>query len=919
MARPAPTLEDARSGGKILRWLPVITALNEEPVAPDAAVPPRADDCERSGGGSNMPACFARTRVTLTPGARLGPYEIVAPLGSGGMGVVYRAHDSRLDRVVAIKVLGSSAETAQHRQRFQREMRAIAALNHPNICALYDVGLQDDVEFFVMEYLEGETLAMRLLKGPLPLVDTLRHAAALADAVALAHRHGIVHRDIKPSNIMITASGVKLLDFGLAKLAQPRGKAVVAGLAELSTASNDITGAHTILGTLRYMAPEQLEGAEADARTDIFALGVVFYEMASGAHAFSHQSDAGLISRILTHDPVPLTDRLPAVPPNFDFAVRVCLAKSPDERWQSAHDLARALTWIKESGPAAGPKPGVRWWQRRRRWLAAASIAAAAVAVALAGLLATRSNETRNLVILPCTVMTGNAADQAYCEGMTDAIAGKLLPLAVGQTLQLTPAREARTRSVTTVVEARRQLGATLVLQGSVLRDGDDLRVAFDLLDAATLRQIEGYTMIAAAADPFAIQDRVVQWAARSLALKVDDAQLRALIDHDTANGAARELYLQGYGFLTDPRAPANVDSAIDRFTRALQLDGRYSLALAGLGRAYWLKYSVTRDAQFTDRARTACLEAVQIDQRLAAARVCLGMIANGSGRYADARDEYMKALDLDPASDEALPGLAFAEEHLGNPDAAEDAYRRAVDRRPQYWATRTWLAQFYRDQGRYREAAAQFNEAVKLTPDNPAAWFALGSAYLYMGRYTDAAAAYDKSLALAPTFNAYQALGMTYYRMRRFDEAVTVLEQARRLSANYRGPGSLARVYFWQGKNAEARALFESAIAGIQQSLQVNPNDVDAHLLLAEFHAKLGHHMEAASEMLRAGDVSSNPHRLLFGAIVHNQLGDRAKALDWLERASKKGLPRAELAAWIEFDNLHDDPRFQALLDAAR
>ena len=183
------------------------------------------------------------------------------------------------------------------------------------------------------------------------------------------------------------------------------------------------------------------------------------------------------------------------------------------------------------------------------------------------------------------------------------------------------------------------------------------------------------------------------------------------------------------------------------------------------------------------------------------------------------------------------------------------------------------------------------------------------------MGRYTDAEAAYRRSLALATTFNAYQALGMTYYRMRRFDDAITVFEQARRLSDQYSGPGSLARVYYWQGRKTEARALFDVAIEGLEQALRVNPNDVDAHLLLAEFHAKLGHQTEANAQLLAAGDVSSSPHRLLFGAIVHNHLGDRAAALDWLEKAAGKRLPKAELLAWREFDNLYNDPRFKALV----
>ena len=871
-------------------------------------------DVDCGAGRSNMlPPLPQWQRVPFSPGTRLGPYEIVAPLGSGGMGVVYRAHDLRLDRIVAIKVVGPAPDAAHRRQRFQREMRAIATLNHPHICSLYDVGLQEDVEFFVMEYLEGETLANRLLKGPLPMADTLRHAAALADAVALAHRHGIVHRDIKPGNIMLTASGVKLLDFGLAKVS---AKAVVAGLGDEPTESTDLTGAHTILGTLRYMAPEQLEGRDADARTDIFALGVVLYEMATGQRAFSHLSDAGMISAILTQDPVPMVDRQPQTPPNLQFAVDVCLAKNPDDRWQSAHDLARALAWIRESGSGTKPTPGLRWWQRRRRWLAAAVIAFVIVAGVLAAPYLVGSAESRSLVVLPCTVIGGSESDQAFCDGLNEAVAGKLAPLTLANALQTTTARDARARGITTAVDARRQFGATLVLQGTLLREGDQVRVNYDLVDATALRQLQTYTLSAASSDPFAIQDHLVEWAAGALALKLTDAERRTLIDHDTRNAVAREQYLQGYGYLTDAREPANVDRAIDRFTRALEIDRRYALGFAGLGRAYWQKYAVNNDPQWTSKAREACRTALEIDQHLSAAYVCLGMVSNGSGQYAEARKAYKKALESNELSDEGLLGLAFAEEHLGDLNAAEQTYRRAVERRPHYWASRSWLATFYQGQGRYQEAAEQFRQVVELTPDNASAWTSLGTTYLYMGRYTDAEAAYRRSLALATTFNAYQALGMAYYRMRRFDDAITVLEQARRLSDQYRGPGSLARVYYWQGRKAEARALFGVAIEGLEQALQVNPNDVNAHLLLAEFQAKLGHQTEATAQLLAAGDVSGDPHKLLFGAIVHNHLGNRAAALEWLEKASRKGLPRAELLAWIEFDNLHNDPRFQALVN---
>src|SRR5262245_1303168 len=480
---------------RLLRSVPLLSALAvETDRARDRTGPLDLDYVRgRNGGGSNMlPPVTRRQRVSLSPGARLGPYEIVAPLDRGGMGVVYRANDSRLNRVVAIKVLSPSAHAAERRQRFQREMRAIAALNHPHICALYDVGLQEDVEFFVMEYLEGETLAKRLLRGPLPLADTLRHAAALAEAVAVAHRRGIVHRDIKPGNIMLTASGVKLLDFGLAKLSAPTGKAVVAGLSDEPTQSADISGTHTILGTLRYMAPEQLEGRDADARTDIFALGAVLYEMATGHRAFRHHTDAGTISAILTRDPVPMVDRQPQTPQNFQFVVDVCLAKNPDDRWQSARDLARALTWIRESGPWSKPTPGLRWWQRRRRWLAAAVVALVTVAgVLLAAPYLVGRAESRSLVLLPCTVIGGLESDQAFCDGLNEAIAAKLAPLTLSNALQTTAARDAREQGITTAVAARRQFGATLVLQGTLLREGDKVRVNYELIDATALRQLQ--------------------------------------------------------------------------------------------------------------------------------------------------------------------------------------------------------------------------------------------------------------------------------------------------------------------------------------------------------------------------------------------------------------------------------------------
>ncbi|MCM2317460.1 MAG: serine/threonine-protein kinase, partial [Thermoanaerobaculia bacterium] len=334
--------------------------------------------------------------MTLTAGTRLGPYEIVSPLGAGGMGEVWRAKDTRLERDVAIKILpGDFATNVQLKARFEREAKTISQMNHPNVCTLFDVGHDEGIDYLVMELIEGESLADRLLKGPLPIELVLRHGTEIASALDAAHKQGIVHRDLKPGNVMLTKAGAKLLDFGLAK-SGPLMSATssVSQLADGPTVHKPLTEQGTILGTFQYMAPEQLVGQEADPRTDIFAFGAVLYEMATGQRAFVGKNKTSLVAAIVSGTPPPVSQVAPLTPPALDHVIKKCLEKDPDDRWQSIHDVADQLRWISEAGSRAGePAPllAKRKTKLRVAWALHAATALVAVAATLGVIYATKA------------------------------------------------------------------------------------------------------------------------------------------------------------------------------------------------------------------------------------------------------------------------------------------------------------------------------------------------------------------------------------------------------------------------------------------------------------------------------------------------------------------------------------------------
>jgi len=872
-------------------------------------------------------------RGVLKPGTMLGSYEILAPLGQGGMGKVYKARDSRLDRIVAIKVLRADmAGFSEVRERFVREARTIASLNHPHICTLYDIGHQDGADFLVMEYLEGDTLAGRLERGPLSLEQTLQYATEIADALDKAYSKGVTHRDLKPSNIVLTSTGSKLLDFGLAKLRREAGPPALP--AEPPITTDTISTPGEILGTLQYMAPEQLEGQDVDARTDIFALGAVVYEMATGKKAFGGQSRASVVAAILKGTPPPLTQSNPRIPVELERIVGKMLAKHPKDRYASAADLLvdlRALRLVKE--PAAFRS--VRNALLKQR-LPATVLGGAIIIIALLALLSPQARERlgnwfrinplpheKLVAVLPFAVMSSDANARPFSDGLTETLTAKLTQLTVDPTLQVVPAPEIRTRGVSTIDDARKEFGVTLVVEGNLQRSGDQVRINIAMVDTRTRRQVRAESLTISASDPFAVQDQVVNAAVEMLNLEVQPSEREALQTHGTQVAGAYDFYLQGLGYLQNYDKMENIENAVKVFDTAIQLDPQYALAYAGRGEAYWRMYEsseTSRKPRWIESSRRDCERSLDLNKRLPSAHVCLGTVYKGTGHYEDAAAQFESAVAAEPTNDDAYRELADAYEHLGKRADAERTYRRAIELRPHYWAGYNRLGTFYYHQARYSEAAWMFSQVIALAPDTIRGYYDLGATYNSQGRYTDAIGMLQHSIAIGPTANAYSNLGNAYFYLRRYGEASVAYEQAVKLNQNdYMLWWNLADGYYWApGKRAQSAQAYRQAISLANEALRLNSRDAYAIGVLALCYAMLGERKSALGYLQTGLKLAPEDSEMRFkAALVYNQFGDITQTLGWLKKAIAAGLSAAVVSDTPNFDSLRSDRSFQELFQA--
>ncbi|MCA1562381.1 MAG: protein kinase [Acidobacteria bacterium] len=674
---------------------------------------------ERANGFLESPALISEIMTTSNmEGKRIGPYQLMTRIGAGGMGEVYKARDTRLDRTVAVKVLSAhGAHDSQARERFEREARAVAALNHPHICTLYDIGSADDVDFLVMEYVDGSTL-----RGPMSGAEALRLALQIASALAAAHRHGILHRDIKPGNVMTTASGVKLLDFGLAKSMH-------------AEADVTFTSEGTVLGTVAYMSPEQAQGCHLDARSDIFSFGAVLYEMVSGNRAFGGTTPPQVLSAILRDDPPPLWPSSPLEP-----IIGKCLAKHPGERFQDMEEVIHALELV-----GVAPR-----------------------------------QQAPSIAVLPFTSMSADADNEYFSDGIAEEIINALTQLEGLRVVARTSSFSFKGKPVD-IGEIARRLNVRHLLQGSVRRAAGRVRVTAQLVDAAHGFQIWSERFDRELADIFDVQDEIARAIVRRLKVEFAIADAARLVKVPTTNMEAYQAYLKGRAMLY--RRGPWIAPALESFKKAVELDQDYAQAWAGLADAYTvLCYSGhDRPDRVMPEALGAAMRALEIDPGSPEAHNALACASLLWERdFNRAEREFLHALAVNPKYIQARCwyGLFFLQWTAARHDEGIAQVWQAFEADPLSAYVATVVSFALGTVGRAEEALGYAKTAVEQDPQSFLGRWELAIAYHWNEQYEDALAVLETLWAESPSTWVAMRIVPTYAKVGRVDKARAIYDE---------------------------------------------------------------------------------------------------------------------------------------------
>jgi eukaryotic-like serine/threonine-protein kinase len=867
----------------------------------------------------------------LEPGTDFGPrFRIEKLLGAGGMGKVYKAFDKDLSRTVALKTLQPDlVNDPLLTQRFKQELLLASKISHRNILRIHDLGEVDGVKFISMAFIEGQDLNQVLrAEGPLPLERSLKIARQLCEALDAAHSEGVVHRDFKPQNVLVGSNDqVFVSDFGLAT--------------SFETAKMGMTRTGAVMGTPRYMSPEQVEGKPVDSRCDLYALGLVLYEMVTGGTPFSGESTWQLMYQRVQVTPKDVKLVNPALPEYVGRVIMHCLEKEPADRYQSAKEILADLDAGRSPSlplPSAVsrtvqinlPVVEKRWWYavgggllvlvalffsipKTRHWVFTPVTVVRSPNASSNGL--PSISQGKFVAVLPFRVLGDQSSLGYVADGLVEAMSAKLFQL---KDVRLTSsAAAAKTNPKTPLPEVAKELGVNLIVHGTVQGSGDNLRVTVNLENVAENREVWKEEFAGVTGDLLTIEDQIYTRLVDALETKPSNEEMAAASAHPTENVEAYSQYLKGRNALGGTPDEKNIQTAMNDFNGALQKDPGFALAYTGLADANLMMYNQKKDKYWSEKAVEAARKAARLNDKLPEVHAALGGAYSATGQMVQAIEEDKRALELAPNSDEAYRRLGNAYKANGQKEQALRALEKAVEINPYYWNNLAALGNAYFAFGESDKAVKMFTQVIQLEPDNYAGYNNLGLVYFSLGKYEESISAFQKALKIEPSAQIYTNLATAYFYTKRYQEALPIFEKAVEMSPEDQSfMGNLADGYRWAGNKDKAQATYEKAISLAYKQLRVNPRDANVAGLLALYYAKKGDPQKAKSFIQKARAIDHSDVYLIYIAAVVDTIGNQpADAVKELTMALEKGFSPGDVTVEPEFTPLQSRPDFQLMM----
>jgi eukaryotic-like serine/threonine-protein kinase len=860
----------------------------------------------------NAILCNSEIRSPVHAGTAVGPYQIVRQLGAGGMGIVWLAEDPRLHRKVALKTLRSSeTDTTEGRQRLLREARAAAALNHPNIAAVHDVLDVDGQVIVVFEYVEGDTLAARLQRAPMTVPEAVEVAWQLADALATAHAQGVIHRDLKPSNVIICPDGrAKVLDFGIARLVQ-------AGF-DMSASVPGTVGVG-LVGTPGYAAPEQYLSRNVDGRADLYALGVMLFEMVCGQRPFPGNDAVALATAVLSGDAPKVTATGVWVPPGLEKLVAGLLEREANRRPQSAEQVLVDLSPMRdvESSPLARRTRLLRQGIPRRTVIALTI----AVAVVLAVVMrmwppaATPQGTAAPVVaVLPLTNMSGDASNDYLGAGLAESLITSLASVPAVTVLSRGAVEESRRQNPdrASFVHA---LDASYIVTGTVQAVADRLRVTLNLerpdASVAWGKTIEGPTR-----DLFTLQSQLAGLLTDAINDQSPAREKPKPAAPSTASETAQIAYWKGRAQFDRRELAGSVQAALKEFESAVAADPKFAIAYAGLAEAQWALYVQTSDNTWAQKAVASTKTALTLEPNRPSVRYTAGLTMFRSGQYPEARQEVERAIALQPTYEDAILLYGRVLARQGKIDDGMTQFKKVMAIRPNSVSLYTDMGMAQYEASRYAGALEAFEHAIALSPSSSVSLARAGAASQMMGNNPRALEFYERANAIQPRAETFSSMGTIYYSLGDYARAASAYEGAlliRPLGAiTHRNLGD---AYTRLGRRQDALRAYAKAVSLAEADVAVSPGDARAFARLAVYQAKAGNDSAAMKSLAAAQKLAPSDEQVqLRVGVVHALAGRTEEALNGIERAIAGGIAPREIAAEEDFEKLRPLPRFAAM-----